>query len=56
MSTGTASGGERHGDREAMEKNTRELRDSGLSSRKAEELARESMRRVDRKLRDEGRR
>lgn len=54
--SGTGSGGERGGDREVIERHTRELREAGVSPRRAEEMARESMRRVDRKLRDEGRR
>ena len=54
--SGTASGGEREGDRAVMERNTKDLRDSGVPQKKAEEMARESLRRVDRRLREKGER
>ena len=48
--------GEREGDREVMRRNQRDLREAGVSQEKAEKAARESMQRVDRKLREEGKR
>jgi len=53
---GSASGGERSGDRKIIEENKRDMVESGVKPRKAEQLARESMIRVDRKLREEGKR
>ena len=48
--------GEREGDREIMRRNERDLREAGVSREKAEKAARESMIRVDRKMREEGKR
>lgn len=48
--------GEKKGDREIIDRNTRDLVNSGVKPDKAEKMARESMERVDRKLRDEGKR
>lgn len=48
--------GERDGDRKVIENTTRDMINSGVNPRKAEQLARESMIRVDRKLRNEGKR
>jgi len=48
--------GEREGDREVMHRNKRDLIEGGVNPKKADEMARDSMRRVDRKLRDEGKR
>ena len=48
--------GERDGYREVMRRNQRDLVEGGVDPRKAEKMARESMQRVDRKLRDEGKR
>jgi|ETNvirnome_2_300_1030623.scaffolds.fasta_scaffold08805_6 hypothetical protein len=48
--------GERSGDRQVMENNTRDLVESGVPSDKARQLARESMQRVDQKLRRKGQR
>jgi len=48
--------GEKQGDREVMDRNTRDLVDAGVRPEKAEEMARESMRRIDRKQREEGKR
>ena len=54
--SGSASGGERDGDRAVMEKNKRDLVDGGVRPDVAERMARESMRRVDAKLREQGKR
>lgn len=48
--------GERDGDREVMRNVQRDLVESGVNPRKAEQLARESMERVDRRLREERKR
>lgn len=48
--------GERQGDREAMDRMTERIMQNVPDSKKARDMARESMQRVDRKLRDEGRR
>jgi len=48
--------GEREGDRDVMSRNTRDLMDAGIKREKAEKMARESMLRVDRKMREEGKR
>ena len=48
--------GERDRDREVMRRNQKDLIDGGVRPEKAEQMARESMQRVDRKLRDEGKR
>jgi hypothetical protein len=48
--------GERAGDRKIIEENKRDMVESGVKPAKAEQLARESMIRVDRKLREEGKR
>lgn len=47
---------EREGDRKVIENNTRDLVQSGIKPKKAEQMARESMIRVDRKLREKGER
>jgi hypothetical protein len=39
-----------------MERNKKDLIDAGVKPAKADEMARESMRRVDRQLREQGRR
>lgn len=54
--SGTAGGGERDGDREVMRRNQGDLVKSGVDPRKAEKMARESMVRVDRQLREQGKR
>lgn len=51
-----SSGGERDGDRAVIERNVRDMIDSRVPAKKAEQLARESMLRVDRKLREQGKR
>lgn len=48
--------GEKQGDREIMDKNTRDLVEGGVPADKAREKARDSMRRVDDKMRREGKR
>lgn len=48
--------GEKQGDREAMDRMTARILKNVPDPRKAEQMARESMVRVDRKLRDEGKR
>lgn len=48
--------GEKAGDRQVIESNTRDLINAGVKRDKAEQMARESMRRVDQKLRDQGKR
>lgn len=48
--------GEKQGDREAMDRVTRKILESGVDSSTAREMARESMIRTDRKLREEGKR
>lgn len=48
--------GEREGDRKVIDTNTRDLVKMGVPSRKAEEMARDAMRKVDRELRDKGQR
>ena len=48
--------GEKQGDRETMDRVTRDLVEANVPASKARELARESMQRVDRKLRKEGKR
>ena len=48
--------GEKQDDRKVMENNTRDLVNSGVKPAKAEQLARESMKRVDRQLREKGER
>lgn len=48
--------GEKQGDRDVMSRNTRDLVNSGVPARKAEDMARESMIRMDRKLREQGKR
>lgn len=48
--------GERDGDRDVIHRNTRDLIESGVKPKLAKKLARESMERVDRRLRDEGKR
>lgn len=48
--------GERDGDREIISRNTADLMKAGVKQDKAEAMARESMVRVDRRLRDEGKR
>lgn len=48
--------GEREGDRKIIADNKRDMIESGVKPKKAEQLARESMIRVDRKLREEGKR
>lgn len=48
--------GERQGDREVMDRNKRDLVDAGVKPEKADQMARDSMKRVDRKLREEGKR
>lgn len=51
--TGHGSG-EKPGDREAMRRVERRIREDGVPSDKAREMARESMLRTDRRLRDKG--
>lgn len=48
--------GERDGDREAMARVTQRFIDGGMDPREAERRARESMRRVDRMQREQGKR
>lgn len=48
--------GERQDDRKVIEGNVKDMVQSGVKREKAEQLARESMIRVDRKLREEGKR
>lgn len=48
--------GERKGDREVIERNTKDLINSGIEANRARRMAEDSMRRVDRKLQDQGRR
>lgn len=51
-----ASGGERADDRDVIDRMTKRMMSSGVPSDVAQREARQSMTRVDRKLRDEGRR
>lgn len=48
--------GEGQDDRKIIDRNTRDLIDSGVKPDVAKRMARESMERVDRKLRNEGKR
>lgn len=48
--------GEKQGDREIIDRNTRDLIASNVRPDVAKRMARESMERVDRKLRNEGKR
>lgn len=48
--------GEKDGDRQVMDGNTRDLVEAGVPADKARRLARESMQRVDRQQRREGKR
>jgi len=48
--------GEGREDRKIIEEHIRDLRQHGVNHETAERMARESMQRVDRKLRDEGKR
>lgn len=48
--------GEKRGDRAAMERVIGRIRSDGVPYKQAKRMARESMERVDRKLRDEGKR
>jgi len=48
--------GEKQGDRDVIDRNTRDLVESGVRPDVAKRMARESMERVDRKLRDERKR
>lgn len=48
--------GERQGDREVIDRMTKRIASDGVPPDKANEKARESMRRVDQRLREEGRR
>lgn len=48
--------GEKQGDRAAMDRMTQRIMSNGVPADKAAQAARESMVRVDRKLRDEGKR
>ena len=48
--------GEKPRDREVMDNNTRDLVESGVRPEKAREMARKSMVRVDRQLREQGKR
>lgn len=50
------SGGEKQGDRKVIENNTRDLVQSGVKPATAEKMARDSMIRTDRKLREKGER
>jgi len=56
MPTTTGTPGEKAGDRRVMDDNARDLVDAGIPASKARQLARESMQRVDGKLRREGKR
>ena len=55
-STRSSAGGERDGDREVIENNTRDIIESGVAPDKARQMAVDSMRRVDGKMRREGKR
>tara|TARA_R110000823_G_scaffold4724_1_gene18703 strand:+ start:1664 stop:1813 length:150 start_codon:yes stop_codon:yes gene_type:complete len=48
--------GEKIGDRKVMDTNVRDMVESGVKPERARKEARESMQRVDRKLRDQGKR
>lgn len=48
--------GEKQGDREVKDGLIRDLRDSGVSSRTAEEKARKALLEADRRLREQGKR
>ena len=48
--------GEGKRDREIIQDHVKHLREAGVDHKRAEQMARESMVRVDRKLRDEGKR
>lgn len=48
--------GEREGDRDVIDRNTRDLMESGIPRERARKEAQDSMRRVDRRLRDERKR
>jgi len=48
--------GEKQDDRKVMDKNVRDLVDAGAKPDTAKQMSRESMQRMDRKLRDEGKR
>lgn len=52
----STAGGEREIDREVIENNTRDIIESGVAPDKARQMAVDSMRRVDRQLRSEGKR
>lgn len=52
----STAGGEREIDREVIENNTRDIIESGVAPDKARQMAVDSMRRVDRKMRREGKR
>lgn len=46
--------GEKDDDRRVIDTNTRDLVKSGVDPRKAEQMARDSMRKVDRQMREKG--
>lgn len=48
--------GEKQDDRRVMDRNVKDMVESGVKPDKAREMARDSMIRTDRKLRDEGKR
>ena len=48
--------GEKPDDRRVIDTNTRDLVRSGVDARKAEQMARDSMRKVDREMREKGKR
>ncbi|MCB9763922.1 MAG: hypothetical protein H6739_29395 [Alphaproteobacteria bacterium] len=48
--------GEGQRDRQIIDENARSLVESGVKPKKAEEMAKAAMRRVDRKLREQGKR
>ena len=48
--------GEKQDDRKVIDQNTRDAIASGVDPRKAQQMARESMIRTDRRLREEGKR
>jgi len=52
----STAGGEREGDRQVIDNNTRDIIESGIAPDKARQMAVDSMRRVDSKMRREGKR
>jgi hypothetical protein len=48
--------GEREGDRKVIEENTRSIMRHGVDPRRAEKMARDAMIKVDRELREKGKR